>query len=233
MRPPEATSHSDGETPTAGLDPVVAHDQTLAWYRAHAAEYVSKIAGLQPAEIRAFDKGLPEGGTVLDLGCAGGRDTAFFAQRHRAVGADPVPEFIEEARRAHPHVSFVVANGRALPFAEASFDAVCLRSVLLHMPDEMVSEVLAEVRRVARPGARGFIRVKKRLGGEKYLRSGGERRVNSNRLFNFFTKEEIIALVTEAGMTVEEPTESPSDDNSEEICLNCIIRFEPSRPDNN
>jgi SAM-dependent methyltransferase len=49
-------------------------------------------------------------------------------------------------------VSFHVADARALPFADAAFDAVRTERLLMHVPD--VTRAVAEMVRVTRPGGR-------------------------------------------------------------------------------
>jgi ubiquinone/menaquinone biosynthesis C-methylase UbiE len=50
------------------------------------------------------------------------------------------------------HFTFVTANAQALPYADASFDAVIANHMLYHVPDR--PRALAEIRRVLRPGGR-------------------------------------------------------------------------------
>ena len=62
---------------------------------------------------------------------------------------------LAEARRHHPAIDFQAGDAEALPFPDASFDAVVMSFGLLHLgrPDQ----ALAEAHRVLRPGGRiGF-----------------------------------------------------------------------------
>jgi SAM-dependent methyltransferase len=93
---------------------------------------------------------LPPEGLVLDLGCAFGYGTDMVARRHQVVGVDASPAFIARARRRYLHLRFEQAPAEALPFADATFDAVLLLDVLEHVQREQ--PVLQEVARVLRPG---------------------------------------------------------------------------------
>jgi SAM-dependent methyltransferase len=68
----------------------------------------------------------------------------------RAAGVDPSPYLVDRARRRAPSITFEVADGRALPFEEGSFDGVVFATTLCHIPEP--ERALAEAHRVLRPG---------------------------------------------------------------------------------
>ncbi|MEW1911114.1 methyltransferase domain-containing protein [Kitasatospora sp. NPDC085895] len=94
------------------------------------------------------------GGTVLELGAGPGAVTrrlrAALPADTALVAADIDGELL--ARAAGPGVTLLVADGADLPLEDGSVDFVLLRYVLQHVPDP--AAVLAEVRRVLRPGGR-------------------------------------------------------------------------------
>ena len=73
---------------------------------------------------------LPNAAIALDVGCGTGAVTRVLAELpriHEVVGIDPSPIFVAKARelaRGHGRLSFLIGDGRALPFADASFDVV-------------------------------------------------------------------------------------------------------------
>lgn len=102
---------------------------------------------------------LSAGERVLDLGSGAGHDALRAADAvgpsGRVVGVDFTPQMLERARRAangRANVSFELADITALPFADASFDAVLTNCVVNLVPDKR--GVFAEARRVLRPGGR-------------------------------------------------------------------------------
>ena len=103
------------------------------------------------------------GARVLDLGSP--KDLAAMLARHRGyevVATDILPEAIELSRRyaaaqglegrGPGRVHSEVQDGRALTYADASFDAAYSVSVLEHIPDGGDSIAIRELIRVVRPG---------------------------------------------------------------------------------
>lgn len=100
---------------------------------------------------------------LLDLGCGPGESAFVLAERlgPRAaiVGIDVAPAMVERARRRHqtryPHLAnlrFEVQDAAALSLPDASFDLAVGHSFLYLTTDRRA--VLAEIRRVLRPGGR-------------------------------------------------------------------------------
>lgn len=96
-------------------------------------------------------EGITEAASVLDLGCGTGALTGFF-RPEGYVGVDINPRYIERARTKMGRYRFEVADGRSLPFADGSFDAVLIGGVIHHLDDASARTVLEETRRVLVPG---------------------------------------------------------------------------------
>jgi len=97
---------------------------------------------------------LPRGADVLDIGVGDGTFERLAAARGLRVHVlDPDGKAIERVReqlglddRARTGV------GQAIPWPDASFDAVVLSEVLEHLDDETIRLTLPEIARVLRPG---------------------------------------------------------------------------------
>ncbi len=93
---------------------------------------------------------IPPGGSVLDIGCGGGR-LSQMAARHagRVVGIDYDPRNIAIARAGNtqPHVEFRLGDVRTVLPGE-QFDVALLVAVLEHIQD--VDQLLREIHRVSR-----------------------------------------------------------------------------------
>ena len=125
------------------------------YYDQESAERAERAVDPRRVEARTVfvDRLVSEGRrTVLEIGIGPGRDAAtFVAAAITTVGVDLSAE---HARRATAlGATVAVGSVRALPFADATFDALWTMSTLMHVPDSAIEASLDEVRRVLRPGA--------------------------------------------------------------------------------
>jgi 2-polyprenyl-3-methyl-5-hydroxy-6-metoxy-1,4-benzoquinol methylase len=119
-------------------------------------------AALTRYPIPPFPLGPGEGRALLDIGCNWGRWTLAAARAgYRATGIDPSRKAVEAARRVAEQLDldaeYVVGDARELSLADGSFDVVFSYSVLQHLAKEDVRRVIAELRRVLRPGGQAWI----------------------------------------------------------------------------
>jgi SAM-dependent methyltransferase len=131
---------------------------TMPFYRRSDLRAVAGDA-LRPGGTELTERGLrlaglAPGARLLDLGCGPGASLALARERFcaRPVGLDASAAMLAEARARRPGQRLVRADARALPFREASFDAVLCECVLSLLPEP--TAVLADVARCLVPGGR-------------------------------------------------------------------------------
>ena len=110
-----------------------------------AAEFMSRLE-------------LPVGGKLLDAACGTGNLAVLAARRGcRVSGLDIASNLIAQAReraqRESLSIEFTEGDAEAMPFADASFDAVVSMYGVMFAPRP--AQVVNELRRVTKPG--GFI----------------------------------------------------------------------------
>jgi len=104
------------------------------------------------------DLDLDDGTRTLEVGCGTGAVTRALASlpaTGSVVGVDPSPGFLVVARELAtgiPNLDFLEGDAKALPFDDASFDAVVFHTTLCHVPDPDVA--LGEAFRVLGAGGR-------------------------------------------------------------------------------
>jgi ubiquinone/menaquinone biosynthesis C-methylase UbiE len=93
-----------------------------------------------------------KGTRALDAGCGTGFQTAVLERLgYAAHGVDIAPRLLAVARRRLPAATLLVASVEALPYRDASFDAVaCCGSTLSFVDDP--AGALRELARVLKPG---------------------------------------------------------------------------------
>jgi ubiquinone/menaquinone biosynthesis C-methylase UbiE len=135
----------------------------LSWNRirytvwAPIYDVIVALARFEAARRRSIDRlGLRDGDRVLIVGAGTGQDLALLPPAVDVTAIDVTPAMLArlEARagRLGRGVEARVADARALPFPDGSFDAAVLHLILAVMPEP--ERGLSEAARVLRPGGR-------------------------------------------------------------------------------
>ncbi len=102
--------------------------------------------------------GIGPGRTVVDLGCGAGTFCRLAADAGATVtGIDAAAALVEIARERVPEGRFDVGDIQSLPYEDGAFERVTAFNSLQFVPEPPAA--LAEIRRVAKPGARVYILV--------------------------------------------------------------------------
>ena len=92
---------------------------------------------------------VPDGSSVLDLGCGYGDIARFYANRCRYVGIDSNPGYITEARRRNVgnNAEFIIADiADTTVHEKGPFDLVLLSGVLHHLSSEQVTAMASDAK---------------------------------------------------------------------------------------
>ena len=134
-------------------------------------EAADQIIGLYSRHARAWDEArgdrlregawldrlaalLPPGGTVLDLGCGGGRPIAAYliAKGYAVTGVDSSPELIALCRERWPRQTWQVADMRGLHLRRR-FDGILAWHSSFHLRPDDQEAMFAVFAEHAAPGA--------------------------------------------------------------------------------
>ncbi|MEM8578563.1 MAG: class I SAM-dependent methyltransferase [Pseudomonadota bacterium] len=169
-------------------------NETLAVYAAKSNDYANLTGNAADTHLTAFIAALPEGGRALDLGCGPGFSAAAMAAAGMSVLAtDAVAEMVALAAQ-HPGVEAVEQTFDG-PLEAESFDGIWANFSLLHAPREDMPRLLAHLRKALKLG--GLFHIGMKLGT-------GMHRDSIGRLYTYYGEEELVGLLTDAGLTVTE-----------------------------
>ncbi|RPI74713.1 MAG: class I SAM-dependent methyltransferase, partial [Desulfobacteraceae bacterium] len=100
---------------------------------------------------RYFQFLVPEGRSVLELGCGTG-DLLDALKPSRGVGIDLSGAMLEQARRKFPHLEFRQTDIEVLEAWGETFDVIVLSDVIGHLQD--IEIVLKRIKHFCRPDTR-------------------------------------------------------------------------------
>lgn len=150
------------------MDSAEQTEQTRRFFDTAAAGWTARysddtaVGARKVRFLTAVQSAFAQSADILDFGCGSG-DIALHlsATGHRLTGYDLSPAMIAQAQQADRdrRVRWIAraGSGDALPFADASFDAVVASSVLEYVPN--LNATLRELARLLRPGGSLFITV--------------------------------------------------------------------------
>lgn len=163
---------------------------SIDYYNRYAKTYFESTVNLDLSEARKrFEKVLPEGGSILDLGCGSGRDTlAFYEDEYEVTPLDGSEEMCALAQ-IHTDLEVLNMTFQDLDFDEV-FDGVWASASLLHVPEKEMPEVLKKIGFALKPGGYLYISVKE--GDFEGIRSG--------RYFVDYTRRKLTDLIEDTGV---------------------------------
>jgi SAM-dependent methyltransferase len=164
-------------------------EETHWWYRA-----------LHQLIFDSLERELPDWRekTILDAGCGTGVILKQLGNADKNVGVDIAAEAISLCQR-RGLTNVRQADIAALPFDDASFDAVICSSVVYHQWVADVTSAMRELGRVLRPGGLLFVNVP----AFRFLHSAHDEAVMTARRF---TKKEIRSLLVANGFAIRRLT---------------------------
>ncbi len=183
-----------------------------------AAEYAQQFINeidTKPADqqiLRRFADEARGKGAVCDLGCGPGQVGAWLYDHcdlKEVFGIDLSPNFIAEAKKLHPQLTFQQGDMLHLNLPDDTFAGITAFYCLIHIPHDQIVDALKEIKRVLKPG--GVLLLTFHIGSEPYHSKEAWGKEIS-MIYNFFQPEEFEGYLKAAGYegieaTVREPYE--------------------------
>jgi len=181
---------------------------TQAGYDAVAIEYAEKFK--DEMDDKSFDRGcldrlareVGELGPICDLGCGPGQIARYLHRNGvKVIGVDLSPRMVAEASRLNPEIHFHQGNMLSLPNKDNSWGGIAAFYCIIHIPRELIVDVLREMLRVLKPG--GVLLVTFHIGEEiKHLDEWWEKPVSLD--FAFYLPADMEIRLKEAGFDLIE-----------------------------
>lgn len=102
-----------------------------------------------------FEKELPEGATILDLGAGTGRTYSYFSKKgYNYIGLDFSPKMRDEAFKIHGKFPYILDDMVNIKdyFEDNSVDAVFAVYSLFHLPKEDLQKLLSDIYDILKEG---------------------------------------------------------------------------------
>ena len=170
-------------------------DNADEWIASHGFESSKKTFWMP--KLAEFKHYVPSG-TVLEIGCGGGREAVqFIKMGYSYVGIDAALGLINTLKQnfPFPQATFLHRDICDLGPMPTTFDGFWCAAVFLHLPKDRVNAALQNIKKVLKPGAVGFIAL---LEGEgEYFDD------QTGRSFFLYTQKEFTDLLTANGFSIE------------------------------
>lgn len=152
-----------------------------------------------------FLSALPQGATVLDVGCGAGVKSRYISEKgFKVTGIDFSEKMIEIARRESPDIPFAIVDVYELETYSNTFDGVFAQAVLLHIPKNRIREVLSKLKDKVNSNGLLYIAVKgiREDGIEESIKKENDYGYDYERFFSYFSLPELESYLEELGMEI-------------------------------
>lgn len=118
---------------------------SIEYYNQNAADYFEETVDIDMQDSwDKFSSLLPEGGSILDLGCGSGRDSAYFISHGFDVTAMDASEEMCELASIHIGQDVLQLSFDEIDFKEV-FDGIWACASLLHVPSSRIDDIFNKV----------------------------------------------------------------------------------------
>lgn len=194
------------------------------FYSCYYRAYRDETVGLDPEPfLGAFARQLSPGDHVLDVGCGSGRDLLWLRQKGMTVtGFERSPGLAKLARK-HAGCEIVEGDFRTYDFTSLAVDAILMTGALVHVPHNLLPNVLKNILHALDSGSR------RRIVYISMKEGRGNATDNRARIFYFWQKADLVHLLSACGMEVLKFQRGLSADGNGHIWLGFVLHHRGAR----
>lgn len=175
-------------------------------YDSLAPEYeerVEKLRAVTAYAMQPFLNSVPEGGRVLDIGCAVGYTTEILSQNGKlSEGIDISPLMIEHAKKRNSDAKLVVGDFLDYEYENNSFDGILMYAFIHLFPKDVAMECIEKVTRILKPGGYIFIGTTKSDKPSEGFEKKADYSSSPNRFRKRWTQQELEELFNDNNLKI-------------------------------
>lgn len=186
------------------------------YYHAHYRAFHERTYFIDPGIfLDPFFKVLAPDSSLLDVGCASGRDLIWFQSRGmRVTGFERSPGLAALARQ-NAGCQVIEGDFETFDFSGLSFDALLAAGSLVHIPPRRLPDIIARISRAL--VANGFFYISLKQGE-------GRKTDDTGRTFYLWQDATLRAFFDRLSLAVLNHTGGPSVANSGDMWLGYVLR---------
>ena len=150
---------------------------------------------------------------ILDVGCAGGKKSAYMIQHGlRVTGIDISDAMIKMAKNRVPEAQFLRLDLRKITSLPKMYEGIFMQAVLLHVPKKDAALRVKQLATKLKPNGYFYIAVKEIQPNkpEEEVKTEDNYGYQYQRFFSYYTLNEVTQYLTAAGLTVHHQRVSPN-----------------------
>lgn len=169
-------------------------------YDKNADEYAEKLKDKGPVElIQSIREFIPTGGSMLEVGCAAGRDCRRLKDLgFNVTGIDLSTNLLAIAKRENTDIQFLKEDALRMSFEENSFDGIFTIGFMHELDRNDFLKFISECKRVLKVG--GYIIVRTKEGNGEVI-APPDSLFDDNRIITLISEPELNTLFLNNGFS--------------------------------
>ena len=186
------------------------------YYQQHCTTFCKQTVSIDPAVfLDPFVHVLPEGASILDVGCGSGRDLLWAKNRgFMPAGFEKSPGLAAFARK-HSGCEVIEGDFETFDFSAMSFDAILASGSLVHVPHARLADIIRNLTQALAPGGWFYTSHKK---------GDGARTDDTGRVFYLWQDTDLRRLFDTLGFELIHFSSSESVKNSKDMWLGYVLK---------
>jgi SAM-dependent methyltransferase len=188
------------------------------YYQNNYIEYHKRTFSIDPSLfLKPFVSAIPEGASILDIGCGSGRDLLWLKNQGFHVTGFEFSEGLAELARQHSGCEVIEGDFETYDFSSLSLEAILASGSLVHIPHDRFFDVLMNIKQAIIAG--GFFYVSLKEGKNTFQDKTG-------RIFYLWQDEDLRNIFSKLNFKMLSFSKSRSVMNSKDPWLGYVLKAE-------